>query len=410
MSTKPQKVAILTAGGLAPCLSAAIGKLICVYTDRSPETKIICYRYGYRGLLCGDSFVVTDKIRANAGILKRYGGSPIGSSRVKLTNVADCVKRGLIQPGQNPQQVAAEQLRKDCVDVLHIIGGDDTNTSAADLEKHLSTNGYPLIVLGLPKTIDNDIVPVRQSLGSLTAAEQGAKFFQNVVTENGASSRMLILHEIMGRHSGWLAAATMRDYMCTIDSGYFLPEIGLSPERWFVHGVYLPEFKIDMEAEAARLASIIDQHGVVNLFVSEGAGVKNAIAEIEKSGEAVARDAFGHVCLDEINVGAWFGKQFKKLLGAEKVLIQKSGYFARSAAANDADLLLISRCAEYAVECALLGSGSGLVAEDEESGDKLRTIEFPRVKGGKEFDIRVCWFQELLVRAGQKTGCSRRTV
>src|SRR5690606_40220889 len=60
---------------------------------------------------------------AHADVLHRYGGSPIGNSRVKLTNVKDCVKRGLVQEGQNPQQVAADQLVKDGVDILHTIGG-----------------------------------------------------------------------------------------------------------------------------------------------------------------------------------------------------------------------------------------------------------------------------------------------
>ena len=89
--------------------------------------RIIAYRNGYAGLLTGDSVEVTDEVRAKAHLLHGFGGSPIGNSRVKLTNVADCVKRGLVQEGQNPLHVAAEQLTRDGVDVLHTIGGDDTN-------------------------------------------------------------------------------------------------------------------------------------------------------------------------------------------------------------------------------------------------------------------------------------------
>ncbi|MBA3850726.1 MAG: pyrophosphate--fructose-6-phosphate 1-phosphotransferase, partial [Opitutus sp.] len=61
---KPRKVAILTAGGLAPCLSAAVGELIQQYTEASPDTEIICYRSGYKGLLQGDSIQVTPDMRA----------------------------------------------------------------------------------------------------------------------------------------------------------------------------------------------------------------------------------------------------------------------------------------------------------------------------------------------------------
>ena len=111
MKTHPRKVAILTAGGLAPCLSAAVGELLSQYTEAAPDTEIICYRSGYKGLLMGDSIQVTESMRGHAGILRRYGGSPIGNSRVRLTNVDDCVKRGLVKPGQDPRAIAARQLK-----------------------------------------------------------------------------------------------------------------------------------------------------------------------------------------------------------------------------------------------------------------------------------------------------------
>ena len=94
-----KKVAILTAGGFAPCLSSAIGGLIERYTEVAPEVEIIAYRHGYQGLLKGDFLVVDDTVRANAGLLDKFGGSPIGNSRVKLTNAKDLVKRGLVAAG-----------------------------------------------------------------------------------------------------------------------------------------------------------------------------------------------------------------------------------------------------------------------------------------------------------------------
>ena len=226
MSVK--KVALLTAGGLAPCLSSSVGGLIERYTELAPDIEILCYRSGYKGLLLGDSFIVTPDIRKNAGILHRHGGSPIGNSRVKLTNVEDCLKRGLIQEGQNPLEVAAQQLEKDGVDVLHTIGGDDTNTTAADLAAFLAKHDYDLTVVGLPKTIDNDVIPIRQSLGAWTAAEEGARFFENVVAEHNANPRMLIIHEVMGRHCGWLTAATAVDYRKGLERMDFVPDVGLS--------------------------------------------------------------------------------------------------------------------------------------------------------------------------------------
>lgn len=398
---QPRKVALLTAGGLAPCLSAAVGDLIAQYTAVAPDVDLICYRSGYKGLLLGDSIPVTPDLRAQAGVLRKYGGSPIGNSRVKLTNAKDCVKRGLVKEGQDPQQVAADQLRKDHVDVLHTIGGDDTNTAAADLAAFLAKNGYGLSVVGLPKTIDNDIIPIRQSLGAFTAAEQGAHFFHNVASEQGASARMLIVHEVMGRNCGWLTAATANDYLKLVDSGEYVPGLGLKREKWEIHGLYVPELQFDLQAEAERLRGIMDRNGNLNIFVSEGACLDVILAEMQSRGVTPDRDAFGHVKLDTINVGKWFGEQFAKLVKADKVLVQKSGYFARSAPANAADLALIKRCADHAVECALSGR-SGLVGEDEQQGGLLRAVEFPRIKGGKPFDVAHPWFQAILTRLGQK--------
>jgi len=400
---KPKKVAILTAGGLAPCLNSAIGSLIERYTEIDPSIEIICYRSGYKGLLLGDFYTVTPAIREKAGLLHRFGGSVIGNSRVKLTNVKDCIKRGLVKDGQDPQQVAAEQLIKDGVDVLHTIGGDDTNIAAADLAAYLAANNYGLTVIGLPKTVDNDVIPVKQTLGAWTAAEQGARYFQNVVAENNSNPRMLIVHEVMGRSCGWLTAATALDYRKLLESSEWLPELGLDKAAFDIHGVFIPEMAIDIAAEAERLRAVMDNVDCVNIFVSEGAGVAEIVAQMQAKGEDVPRDAFGHVKLDAVNPGKWFGEQFAQMIGAEKTLVQKSGYFARAAAANVEDIRLIKSCADLAVECALRGE-SGLIGHDEERGGVLRAIEFPRIKGGKPFDVDVRWFEELLADIGQVKG------
>ncbi len=395
-----KKVAMLTAGGFAPCLSAAIGGLIERYTELAPEIEIIAYRYGYEGLLQGDSITVTPIVRAHAARLDAFGGSPIGNSRVKLTNASDLVQRGLAAEGVDPLQAAADQLTADGVDVLHTIGGDDTNTTAADLAAFLGSNGHELTVVGLPKTIDNDIIPVRQSLGAWTAAEQASRFAQHVIGEHNSGSRMLIVHEVMGRNCGWLTAATAQAYREWLDSCAWLPEIGLSREAWDVHGVYLPEAVFDLDGEAKRLKEIMDRIGSVNIFISEGAGLETILAELERSGEDVGRDPFGHVKMDKINPGAWFGSKFAERLDAQKVMVQKSGYFSRSAAANQRDLALIKSMTDLAVDCALRDE-PGLIGHDEERGDELRAIEFDRVRGGKPFDINTAWFTALLDGIGQ---------
>src|SRR4051812_31564649 len=403
VSQKKQKVAILTAGGLAPCLSSAVGGLIQRYSELAPEVEIIGYLGGYKGLLLGSSVPVTPEVRAGAHVLHKHGGSPIGNSRVKLTNRKDCVKRGLVKEGEDPLEVAARQLSKDGVTILHTVGGDDTNTTAADLAAFLKQHDYDLTVVGLPKTIDNDVFPIRQSLGAWTAAEQGAIYFENIVNEQSANPRMLIVHEVMGRNCGWLTAYTAKLYRERLNHPNFLPSFNLAMAHKDVDAVYIPEMDFDLEGEAKRLRAVMDEQDCVNLFVSEGACVNEIVREMEANGDTVPRDAFGHYKLDAVNVGAWFSKQFSRLLGAEKTLVQKSGYFARAAAANGVDLRLIQSMVDHAVECGLRGE-SGVIGHDEDRGGRLRAIEFPRIKGGKPFNVNEPWFDDLLRDIRQPKG------
>ena len=396
-----KKVAFLTAGGLAPCLSSSIGFLINEYNKVNPKIKMIGYINGYMGLLKGNSIEVTPEVRANALVLAKHGGSPIGNSRVKLTNVKDCIKRGLVGENQDPLKVAADQLVRDGVDVLHTIGGDDTNTTAADLAAYLAKHNYPLIVVGLPKTIDNDVYPIKQSLGAWTAAEEGAQFFMNAVKENSANPRALTIHEVMGRNCGWLTYKTAQYYRKMLARTKFLPEFMLTRERQDVHAVYVPESRIDFETEAARLRKIMDKVDSVNIFVSEGAGVADIIREMKKRGEEVPCDAFGHPRLDKVNVGQYVGRRFGELLKAEKVQVFKSGYFARAAAPNKKDLALIEKCAKVAVDCALKGI-SGVIGTDEDKSGEIRACEFPRIKGGKPFNVRKGSFRKMLDEIGQE--------
>src|SRR3954453_7725216 len=292
---------MLTAGGLAPCLSSAVGGLIERYTEAAPDVRIIAYRNGYAGLLKGDSVEVTEKVRARAHLLHAFGGTPIGNSRVKLTNVEDCIKRGLVQPGQDPLHVAAEQLRRDGVDVLHTIGGADPNGPAAGLAAYLRNNGYELTVVGLPKTIDNDVVPIKQSLGAWTAVEQGALYARNIIAEHSTNPRMMIVHEVMGRNCGWLTAATALAHHQWVQGANFAEWLDNSAARWDVHAIFIPERAFDIADEAKRLEAVMDELDCVNLFISEVAGVSEIDPPMEKSREEVPRHPFGHVQLDKVN-------------------------------------------------------------------------------------------------------------
>jgi pyrophosphate--fructose-6-phosphate 1-phosphotransferase len=272
---------------------------------------------------------------------------------------------------------------------------------ASDLAKHLKENGYDLKVIGLPKTIDNDITPIAHSLGANTAAEETASFFEHIVSETTANPKMFIIHEVMGRKCGWLTAAAALCYTRNLQNKIFISALGMSKERYSIHGVYIPEIAIDLEGEIGRLRDVMNTVGCVNIFVSEGACVDAIVDEMVARGEKVTRDAFGHIKLDSVNSGEWFGAQFAKKIGAEKTIVQKSGYFARSAPSNLYDIALINDSAEMAVKCAISGE-SGVIGLDEEREGQMSCIDFQRIRGEKPFDAaKSSDFINLLKQIGQ---------
>ena len=393
--------AFLTSGGVAPCLSASIAYLIKEYSAIDNSIEFYGYKHGYKGLLLGNKLSIPNNLSDKANIIASFGGSAIGNSRVKLSNVDDCIKNKYIKENELPVEVAANQLISDRINILHTIGGDDTNTAASDLVKYLQANNYNVTVVGLPKTIDNDVFPINQTLGAYTASEQGAIFFNNIVNENTTSSRQLIIHEVMGRNCGWLTAATAYEYRQLLKNKEFIPELMIDKKRWDIHAIYLPEKAIDFNKECIRLNTIMDKYDCVNIFLSEGAGLDIIIKEMKLNNEPIKYDAFGHVRLDEINPGQWFAKHLKNKLNADKVLIQKSGYFARSAAPNQKDIELIKKTAKLAVESALKAN-SGVIAMDEDNKNIMSCIDFNRIKGGKPFNVNTDWFIEILNEIDQK--------
>lgn len=181
----------------------------------------------------------------------------------------------------------------------------------------------------------------------------------------------------------------------------FVPGFSTNAGSRDIHALWIPEININIEAEGARLKKVMDKYGCVNVFLSEGSGVHDIIAEMEAAGEEIPRDAFGHVKLDKINPGQYFSKRLAQLVGAEKTLVQKSGYFGRAAPANLIDRDLIGRCAKIGVEAAIEGI-SGCMGEDEDKeGAPIRPIEFSRIKGGKPFDTKQHWFEDMLKSIGQ---------
>jgi pyrophosphate--fructose-6-phosphate 1-phosphotransferase len=168
-----------------------------------------------------------------------------------------------------------------------------------------------------------------------------------------------------------------------------------------VHAVWIPEMPLNIEAEGESLKKLMDIHGNVNVFMSEGTGVEEVVAGREASGQSIPQDAFNNVNLNSINPGQYFAERLKDLVKAEKTLVQKSGYFARSAASNAFDRELIRKCAEAGVESAIEGISECMGEDEGQEGCPVRACEFGRIAGGKPFDFNQEWFLGMRKDIGQ---------
>ena len=121
MSAPPQAtthLALMTSGGLAPCLSSSVASLVSAYLRAGAPFTLRLFHHSYMGILRGESTLVNPKT-FNVAAYHAVGGSPMGSSRVKLTNAADCKRRNLVPELGDPLEVAALQLKAEGVSVLH---------------------------------------------------------------------------------------------------------------------------------------------------------------------------------------------------------------------------------------------------------------------------------------------------
>ncbi len=182
-------VGILTSGGDAPGLNAAI-RALCLTGKNKYGMKFVGVRNGYRGLIDGDCFKM-DNLDFDSMV--NLGGTILGTSRVKpFKNPVPDSKTGLL-----PVDKIRETFKKFKLDALVCLGGNGTNTTASLLYE----NGFN--VIGLPKTIDNDIVGSDETFGFHTAIDVATNGIEAIRTTAKSHGRAMVV-EVMGHKAGWL--------------------------------------------------------------------------------------------------------------------------------------------------------------------------------------------------------------
>lgn len=193
MEKKVKKIALLTGGGDCPGLNAVI-RAVTRTAILKYGYEVIGYKFGYRGLYNNDFMPLT--LDAVSGILHRGGTILYSSNKDNLFDYL--VEENGKMVKKDMSDVAVENLKKENVDVLVVIGGDGTLTSARDFARK------GVKVIGIPKTIDNDLAATDVTFGFNTAIEIATEALDRLHTTAESHHRVMLL-EVMGRNAGWIA-------------------------------------------------------------------------------------------------------------------------------------------------------------------------------------------------------------
>jgi 6-phosphofructokinase 1 len=320
---KQARAAVVTCGGLCPGLNDVIRSLFLELHHAYGVKEVLGFRGGYQGLdpaRGAEPIVLTRELLHN---IHQAGGTVLGTSR-----------------GPVDTRLAVDNLIKRGVNMLFTIGGDGTQRGGNDLFQEAKKRGHALAVVGIPKTVDNDVAFVTRSFGYLTAVQEAGKVLDRAHTEARSVHNGIALVKLMGRHAGFIAAGAT---VASLDVNFtFIPEVPfkLDGPRGFLN--------------ALKQRILERAHAVV--IVAEGAG-QNLLAA---SGEE--RDASGNLKLKDI--GLFLRERIETYFKAEKVpLVMRyfdPSYFIRSSPANAEDSILCDLFARHAAHAAMAGK-TGLV-------------------------------------------------
>lgn len=193
MSNKIKKIALLTGGGDCPGLNAVI-RAVTRTAILQYGYEVIGYKFGYRGLYNNDFVPLT--LDSVSGILHRGGTILYSSNKDNLFDYL--VEEDGKMVKKDVSDVGVENLKKEGVDALVVIGGDGTLTSARDFARK------GVNVIGVPKTIDNDLAATDVTFGFNTAIEIATEALDRLHT-TAESHHRIMLCEVMGRNAGWIA-------------------------------------------------------------------------------------------------------------------------------------------------------------------------------------------------------------
>jgi 6-phosphofructokinase 1 len=312
------RVGIVTCGGLCPGVNNVIRGLVMELTFHYGVQRIYGFKNGYQGFIPRYGHDVVDLTPEMVSDVNEDGGTILGTSR----------------GGQDPREIV-DCLERMNISALFVIGGDGTLRGAMQIAAAAQDRGARIAVVGIPKTIDNDIPYIDQSFGFQTAFGEATKSIRSAHVEAKASPNGVGLVKLMGRHSGFIACYAS---LAEPDANYVL----------------IPEVPCVLDGPRGLLEHLLDRvrtRGHAVIVAAEGAG-QDLMAGVEPG-----VDASGNRRLNDI--GLLLRSRITEHFAAAGVEINLKyidpSYAIRSVEANPYDSVYCLRLAQNAVHAAMAG-------------------------------------------------------
>jgi 6-phosphofructokinase 1 len=316
--------AIVTCGGLCPGLNDVIRSLVRNLWYGYGVRRITGIQYGFKGFLPEYNFPVIELNPDIVDDIHKIGGTMLGSSR-----------------GGNDTPAVVDAIERMNLNILFTIGGDGTQRGALAVAEEIERRNLKVTVVGIPKTIDNDLSFIQRSFGFETAVSKAVQVVTGAHVEADSAIHGIGLVKVMGRDSGFIASHT-----------------ALASTE--VNFVLIPEVDFDLGGPSGFLEALkkrlqARKHAVI--VVAEGAGQKYLARSEEK-------DASGNRRLGDI--GVFLRDKISEFFRTQKMEINlryiDPSYIIRSAPAEPNDSLYCARLGANAVHAAMTGRTKMLVS------------------------------------------------
>ncbi len=323
------RTAIVTCGGLCPGINDVIRSIVMESWYHYGNKVIMGIRYGYNGLHPEKNY---EPIELNPEIVEDIhmdGGTILSSSRGGTENM----------------EILVDTLQRMGISILYAIGGDGTLKGAHAIHEIARKRGYELAVIGVPKTIDNDISFIQRSFGFETAFSRAVDAIRSAHVESKGAPNGIGLVKLMGRHSGFIAATAS---LAMNDVNY----------------VFVPEVPFCLEGEKGFLNHLEErlrrrQHAVICL--AEGAGQDL----MQNDSSKVGRDPSGNIKL--MDIGIYMKEKINEFFTERKMEVNVKyidpSYMIRSAPAVPTDSVYCTILGQHAVHAGMSGKTDMVIAQ-----------------------------------------------